>query len=282
MQVRVANIQAMKERGEPITCITAYDYPTARIVSEVGIPLVLVGDSLGNVVLGYESTIPVTMEEMLHHVKAVVRGAQEALVVADMPFMSYQVNVEEALRNAGRFLQEGGAHAVKLEGGRRSAEAVRRLVETGIPVMGHIGLTPQSVNQLSGHRIQGRTVDAAKELVEDAVELEAAGAFSIVLESVPAPLAGIITERLAIPTIGIGAGVECDGQIQVLHDILGLTSGFVPKHAKQYLHLSEAIAQALRTYAEEVHSKAFPTDEHSHPLDEQVLTQLLASLHSDA
>ncbi len=276
MRVRIAEIQAMKERGEPIPCVTSYDFPTARIADEAGIPLVLVGDSLGNVVLGYDSTVPVTMDEMLHHLKAVVRGAQRALVVADMPFMSYQITVEEAVRNAGRMLQEGGAQAVKLEGGRRTANTVRRLVETGIPVMGHLGLTPQSVNQFSGYKVQGRTLKGAKELLQDALELQEAGAFSIVLETVPAPLAEAITSRLTIPTIGIGAGVGCDGQIQVLHDILGFTTGFVPKHAKQYAHLSNVITEALHAYAEEVRAKAFPTMEHAHSLDEKVLKELLA------
>ena len=277
MRVRIAEIQALKERGEPFPCVTAYDYPTARIADEAGIPLVLVGDSLGNVVLGYDSTVPVTMDEMLHHLKAVVRGTQHALVVADMPFMSYQVTEEEAVRNAGRMLQEGGAQAVKLEGGHRTADTVRRLVETGIPVMGHLGLTPQSVNQFSGYKVQGRTLEGSKALLQDALELQEAGAFSIVLETVPAPLAKAITGRLTIPIIGIGAGVGCDGQIQVLHDILGFTTGFVPKHAKQYTHLSDVITKALHTYTEEVRAKVFPAKEHGHALDDKVLRDLLAS-----
>ena len=281
MRVRIAQIQHMKDQKQPIVSVTAYDYPTARIVDEAELPIILVGDSLGNVVLGYDSTIPVTMDAMLHHVKAVVRGSQRALVVADMPFMSYQVGVEDALRNAGRMLQEGGAQAVKLEGGRRSAETVRRLVETGIPVMGHLGLTPQSVHQMSGYRVQGRSIDAAKRLVEDALELEAAGAFSIVLESVPAPLARYVTQRLSIPTIGIGAGPDCDGQVQVLHDILGLTAGFVPKHAKQYARLGLIIADALRAYTHEVQGRSFPGEEHAHPLDEEVVRQLQALAHRE-
>ena len=281
MRIRTTHLQTMKQRGERIVCVTAYDYPTARIVNDAGIPVVLVGDSLGNVVLGYESTLPVTMEEMLHHVKAVVRGSQSALVVADMPFMSYQVSVEEALRNAGRLLQEGGAQAVKLEGGQRSAETVRRLVEVGIPVMGHIGLTPQSVNQLGGYRVQGRGILEARQLLLDALAIEEAGAFSMVLEMVPAPLAQAITERLTIATIGIGAGPHCDGQIQVLHDILGLGSGSVPRHAKLYAHLAEAIAQALQTYAEEVRSQGFPGEEHSHPLEESVLEEVLGAVHPE-
>jgi 3-methyl-2-oxobutanoate hydroxymethyltransferase len=275
VRVRIADIRDMKEKAQPIPCITAYDYPTARIADEVGIPLVLVGDSLGNVVLGYDSTVPVTMEDMLHHVKAVVRGSRRALVVADMPFMSYQVGVEDALRNAGRMLQEGGAQAVKLEGGRRSAQTVRRLVEMGIPVMGHIGLTPQSVNQLSGYKVQGRSLEAAKTLVEDALILEESGVFSIVLESVPAPLARGITQRLSVPTIGIGAGLQCDGQIQVVHDVLGFTIGFVPKHAKQYANLSEIMTQAMRDYSQEVQSLAFPADVHAHAMDEKIAEQAL-------
>ena len=279
MRVRIAHIQQMKDQKQPIVSVTAYDYPTACLADEAGVPIILVGDSLGNVVLGYDSTIPVTMEEMLHHVKAVVRGAQHALIVADMPFMSYQVSMEDALRNAGRMLQEGGAQAVKLEGGHRAAETVRQLVETGIPVMGHLGLTPQSVHQLSGYRVQGRSIEAAKRLIGDALELQEAGAFSIVLESVPSPLAKYVTQRLSIPTIGIGAGPDCDGQIQVLHDILGLTTGFVPKHAKQYAQLSQIVADALRTYSQEVQSRSFPGEEHSHPLDEEVLEQLTALAH---
>ena len=277
MRIRIAHIQSMKEQKQPVVCVTAYDYPTARIADEAGIPLILVGDSLGNVVLGYDSTIPVTMDEMLHHVKAVVRGSERALIVADMPFMSYQVRVEEALRNAGRMLQEGGAQAVKLEGGHRSTDTVRRLVETGIPVMGHLGLTPQSVNQLSGYRVQGRTLQAAKKLIGDALELEEAGAFSLVLESVPTPLAKYVTQRLSIPTIGIGAGPDCDGQIQVLHDILGFTTGFVPKHAKQYAQLTKVITDALHAYSQEVQARSFPGEEHAHPMDEAVL-QLLPAL----
>ncbi len=281
-RVTAGKIQAMKGRGQRVPCVTAYDYPTARIADDVGIPLLLVGDSLGNVVLGYSSTVPVTMEEMLHHVKAVVRGSRSALVVADMPFMSFQVSVEEALRNAARMLQEGGAQAVKLEGGRRSAETVRRLVEAGIPVMGHIGLTPQSVHQIGGYRVQGKTLKEAQVLVEDAVALQEAGVFSLVLESVPTPLAQIITERLAVPTIGIGAGPHCDGQVQVLHDLLGLSVDFVPKHAKEYGHLREAITQALTSYVQEVRDETFPGPEHGHDLDEAFLQQLLASVRREA
>lgn len=275
MRITIGHIQDMKGRGDLIACVTAYDYPTARIVDGSGIPLILVGDSLGNVVLGYESTIPVTMDDMTHHVKAVSRGSSQALIVADMPFMSYQVSPEEALRNAGRLLQEGGAQAVKIEGGIRSAHVVRRLVAHGIPVMGHIGLTPQSVNQLSGYRVQGRTRVSAKRLVDDAFALQEAGVFSIVLESVPSSLAAGITEKLRIPTIGIGAGRKCDGQIQVIHDLLGLSIGFSPKHAKQYAQLGEAMKLALMEYVSEVEEGSFPGDSHSHTMDKKISDRAL-------
>lgn len=223
MPVRITKFREMKQAGERIPCITAYDYPTAKLADAAGIPLILVGDSLGNVVLGYDSTVHVTMDDMVRHTQAVVRGAKNALIVADMPFMSYQASVEDAIRNAGRLIQEAGAHAVKLEGGKPIAEAVARLTSAGIPVLGHLGLTPQSVNQLGGYRVQGRTLPEAQELLDDAEALEAAGAFGVVLESVPGTLAEIVTNRLRVPTIGIGAGVGCDGQIQVLHDVLGLS-----------------------------------------------------------
>jgi 3-methyl-2-oxobutanoate hydroxymethyltransferase len=236
--------------------------------------MVLVGDSLGMVVLGYDSTIPVTVDEMIHHTKAVMRGTRRALVVIDMPFMSYQVSVEEAMRNAGRMLKETGCQAVKLEGGERSAETVRKLVEAGIPVQGHIGLTPQSVNQLGGYRVQGRTPKAALELINGAKALEQAGAFSIVLESVPAPLSKLITAQVGVPTIGIGAGPDCDGQVQVLYDMLGLFTDFVPKHAKQYAKLAPEIAEAVKRYVDEVRGGAFPTAKESHSMNEDVLNQL--------
>ena len=231
MRVTITQIQEMKRNGERIPMLTAYDYPTAKLVDEVGVPVILVGDSLGMAVLGYDSTLPVTMEDMLHHTKAVARGTQHALIVGDMPFMSYQTDVPTAIRNAGRFLQEGGCQAVKLEGGESVAETVRRIVQCGIPVMGHIGLTPQSVNQLGGYKVQGKTPRAAAQLLRNAQVVEQAGAFSIVLEGVPSALGGLITQRLSIPTIGIGAGVHCDGQVQVLHDMLGLFTEFVPRHA---------------------------------------------------
>ena len=259
MRININQIKEMKQRGEKITMLTAYDYATAKIVDEVGIPLILVGDSLGMVVLGYESTIPVTMEEMLHHTKAVVRGTKQAMIIGDMPFMTYHLSVEDALKNAGRFIQEGGAQAVKLEGGVTVAEKVKRIVECGIPVMGHIGLTPQSIHQFGGFKVQGKTPEAAIRLVKDTQALEEAGAFSIVLETVPAPLATLITQKVGIPTIGIGAGIGCDGQVQVINDILGLYTEFVPKHAKQYAKLSEVIKNAVSSYVSEVQSGTFPT-----------------------
>lgn len=278
MRVNINQIKEMKEKGEKIVMLTAYDYTTARIVDEVGIPLILVGDSLGMVVLGYESTIPVTMEEMLHHTKAVVRGSKQALVIGDMPFMTYHISVEEALRNAARFIQEGGAQAIKLEGGVTVAEKVRRMVSCGIPVMGHIGLTPQSIHQFGGFRVQGKTPEAAVRLVDDAKALEEAGAFSIVLETVPAPLATLITQTVSVPTIGIGAGIGCDGQVQVINDILGSFTDFVPRHAKQYVKLAELIRKAVTDYFSEVKAGAFPTEKHSSSMDESILDELKAKL----
>ncbi|MDP2730694.1 MAG: 3-methyl-2-oxobutanoate hydroxymethyltransferase [Dehalococcoidales bacterium] len=274
MRVTINQIKEMKQKGEKITMLTAYDYSTARIVDEAGIPLILVGDSLGMVVLGYESTIPVTMSEMLHHTKAVVRGAKQALVVGDMPFMTYHVSVEDALRNAARFIQEAGAQAVKLEGGVTVAEKVKRIVECGIPVMGHIGLTPQSIHQFGGFKIQGKTPEAAVKILEDAKALEQAGAFSIVLETVPAPLATLISQKISIPTIGIGAGIGCDGQVQVINDILGSFADFVPKHAKQYAKLTDIIRSAVTEYDNEVKAGSFPTDKQSFSMDESILAGL--------
>ena len=274
-RVSISDLKAMKKRGERIVILTAYDYPTARLVEEAGVPLILVGDSLGMVVLGYDSTIPVTMEDMLHHVKAVVRGARRAHVVADMPFMSYQASPQDALRNAGRMLKEGGAQSVKLEGGLRVAETVRLLVEAGIPIMGHLGLTPQSVNQFGGYKVQGKTPAAAVKLLNDAIALEQAGAYAIVLETIPAQLAQVITERLSVPTIGIGAGPRCDGQVQVFHDMLGLFPDFLPKHAKRYASLGEAIRDAVREYAAEVRDGRFPTERESFIMDESVFSEVI-------
>jgi len=259
MRVTINQIKEMKARAEKIVMLTAYDYSTARLIDEAEIPLILVGDSLGMVVLGYESTIPVTMEEMLHHTKAVVRGAKKAMVIGDMPFMTYHVSVEDALRNAARFIQEAGAQAVKLEGGVTVAETVRRIVDCGIPVMGHIGLTPQSIHQLGGFKMQGKTPEAAARLLEDAKALEQAGAFAVVLETIPGNLARLITDKTDIPTIGIGAGPECDGQVQVINDILGSFTDFVPRHAKQYVKLTDIISKAVTQYRDEVKSGTFPS-----------------------
>jgi 3-methyl-2-oxobutanoate hydroxymethyltransferase len=272
--ISVHDLKAMKLRGEKIVMLTAYDYPTAKLLDSVDIPIILVGDSLGNTVLGYDSTVPVTMEDMLHHTKAVARGAPNALIVGDMPFMSYQTGTSDAIRNAGRFLQEAGAQAVKLEGGAPVVETVRALVSIGIPVMGHLGLTPQSINQLGGHKVQGKTPAAAVRLLADAAALQDAGAFAIVLECVPAALAGVITERLSIPTIGIGAGPHCDGQVQVLVDLLGLDPDFSPRHAKQYAHLAEEIQGAVQRYQREVQAGDFPTARESFSMDEAVLAEL--------
>ena len=277
-RITVADIQALKSRGEKIVMLTAYDFPSARIAEEAGVDMVLVGDSLGMVVLGYDSTIPVTMEEMLHHTKAVVRGCQRSIVVGDLPFMSYQASVEDALRNAGRFLQEGGCQAVKLEGGAHMAETVRRMVQVGIPVVGHIGLTPQSINQLSGYKVQGKTPAAAERLLEDAIALEQAGAFAIVLETIPAPLAELVSRRLRIPTIGIGAGAGCDGQVQVWHDLLSYATTFlprhIPRHVKQYADVGAAIRQAIEQYAAEVRAGTFPTTKESFAMNTAVLAGL--------
>ena len=262
-KVTTLTFRQKKERGESITMLTAYDYPTAMAMDRAGIDSILVGDSLAMVVLGYENTLPVTMEEMLHHARAVARGAKSALLVGDMPFMSYQVSAEEALRNAGRFLQQGGMDAIKLEGGRERADAVRAIVGAGIPVMGHIGLTPQSVHQLGGFRAQGKTASAAKRLLEDAKILEDAGAFSIVLESVPARLAEVISKQISIPTIGIGAGVGCDGQVLVTHDLLGLFDRFTPKFVKQYANFHAEMNKAFTEYVDDVETKRFPAVEHT-------------------
>lgn len=251
-----------KQRGEPISVMTAYDYPTGRLVDQAGLDAILVGDSLGMVVLGYPNTLPVTMEAMIHHCQAVARGAKNTLLIGDMPFLSYQISIPEAVRNAGRFLQEAGMDAVKLEGGQERAETIRSIVQTGIPVMGHLGLTPQSVHQLGGFRPQGRLANAAGKLLQDAQILEEAGCFSIVLESIPARLAKFVSERIHIPTIGIGAGAGCDGQVLVLHDLLGMFEEFKPKFVKQYVNLHEVILQALTSYREEVENRSFPGPEH--------------------
>jgi 3-methyl-2-oxobutanoate hydroxymethyltransferase len=276
MRTTILDIQKLKDRGERIPMVTAYDYTSAQIADRAGVPLILVGDSLGMVVLGHSSTVPVTLDEMLHHIKAVVRGSQKALVIGDLPFLTY-TTVEQAVASSRRVMQETGAQAVKLEGGRAVAPTIARLVELGIPVMGHIGFTPQSVNQI-GTRVQGRRADDARRLLEDALAVEAAGAFGIVLELVPAQLAQAITERLRIPTIGIGAGGGCAGQVQVWHDMLGLYTDFKPRHAKAYASLAETIAAAVASYAAEVRSGAFPTAENSSSMDEDTLRAALDGL----
>jgi 3-methyl-2-oxobutanoate hydroxymethyltransferase len=278
MRVSIKDIAGMKQQGEKIPMLTAYDYVTAKLLDEAGVPFILVGDSLGMVVLGYDTTISVTLDEMLHHIKAVVRGSSKALVVGDMPFMTYQVSATEALHNAGRIIQEGGAQAVKLEGGEPVAGTVKRIVDCGIPVMGHLGLTPQSSNQLGGFKVQGKTPEAARQLLKDALALQQAGAFSLVLECIPSPVAKLITERLSIPTIGIGAGPDCDGQVQVISDILGLYTDFVPKHSRQFANLAEEIKKAVLSYSSEVKAGNFPTEKQSYAMDKDILETLKAEL----
>ncbi len=251
-------------QSQKITCLTAYDYPTARLLDEAGVDVILVGDSLAMVVLGHESTLPVTIEEMLHHTRAARRGTRRALLVADMPYGSYHTDVSESLRNAVRFVKEAGAEAVKVEGGERRLELIARLTEAEIPVMGHVGLTPQSVNALGGYRVQGKTPDAAEQLLRDARAVEAAGAFAVVLEAVPRELAAQLTRELRIPTIGIGAGPDCDGQILVIHDILGLTFQQTPKFARQYANVGEIITNAVREYCDDVRARGFPSDAESY------------------
>jgi 3-methyl-2-oxobutanoate hydroxymethyltransferase len=258
------SLAADSTNKKKITCLTAYDYPTARLMDEAGVDVVLVGDSVAMVVLGYESTLPLTMEEALHHTKAVRRGVQRALVVADMPFGTYQGDVNEALKNAVRFVKEAGAEAVKVEGGERRLEVIARLTEAEIPVMGHVGLTPQSVNAMGGYRVQGKTAGGAEQLLRDARAVEAAGAFAIVLEGIPRELAAEITKSVRIPTIGIGAGPDCDGQILVLHDLLGLTFQEPPKFARRYANVGEVISQAVREYCADVQDGSFPSDAESY------------------
>jgi 3-methyl-2-oxobutanoate hydroxymethyltransferase len=260
--------------------LTAYDYPTASAVDQAGVDAILVGDSLGMVVLGYPNTLPVTMEDMLHHCRAVARGAKFAMLIGDMPFMSYQTAPQDALRNAGRFLQEAGMDAVKLEGGRERLDAVQHIVSAGIPVMGHLGLTPQSVHQLGGFRPQGRDSAAANRLLEDALLLQEAGCFSLVLESIPARLAKLVSERLEIPTIGIGAGVDCDGQVLVTHDMLGLFDRFTPRFVKKYADLHGEMQRAITSYREEVSNRLFPADEHSVEMSAEEWAHFLNLYHA--
>ena len=282
MRVTIRDLRDMKVRGEKIPMMTAYDYTSAKLLEQAGIPLMLVGDSLGMVVLGYDSTIPVTMDDMLHHIKTVVRGTEKAHIVGDLPFMSYHADVSEAIRNAGRILKEGGAQSVNLEGGQEMAETVNRIVKSGIPVMGHVGLTPQSVHQLSGYRVQGKSINDAIRLMEDTRALEEAGAYAVVLECVPAALSQMITDRLSIPTIGIGAGAGCDGQVQVFHDFLGLFTDFLPKHARRYANLAETIQDATAQYISDVHQGEFPTAKESYKMSQSVLDQLAGEVFKSA
>lgn len=273
----LGSIARMYAEGERIAMLTAYDYPTARLLDAAGIPMLLVGDSLGQVMLGYDSTVRVTMTEILHHTKAVVRGTERALVVADMPFLSYGVTVEASLENAGRLMSEGGAGSVKLEGGERSARTIEAIVRAGIPVMGHIGLTPQSIHQLGGHRVQGKTREAGRRLLSDARAVEQAGAFAVVLELVPEQLAAAITERLHIPTIGIGAGKGCSGQVQVVTDLLGMSAEFTPRHARHYTELHSIIKAAAEAYKDDVVAGTFPGPAESTRMDPAILERILDS-----
>ncbi len=273
-RVTTTLLKEKKAKKEKITMLTAYDYSTAMMVDQAGIDVILVGDSLGNVVLGYETTLPVTMDDMIHHTKAVARGTKNSLLVGDMPFLSYHVSIEEAVRNAGRFIQEGGAQAVKLEGGEERVDTIKAVLDAQIPVMGHIGLTPQSVHQFGGFKVQGKDVETARKLLRDAKALEAAGVFAIVLECVPAALAERITAEVSVPTIGIGAGPGCDGQVLVINDMLGLYGGFTPKFVKKFANLNPLILDALRQYKEEVEKGIFPGPEHCFAINDEVLEKL--------
>lgn len=274
MKNTVTTFQSMKENQEKITMLTAYDYSTAKLVDAAGINSILVGDSLGNVILGYEDTLSVTVEDMIHHCAAVARGAKNALIVCDMPFMSYQASTYDAVTNAGRLMKEGRANAVKLEGGKEVCPQIKAIVDAGIPVCAHLGLTPQSINTLGGYKVQGKTQAAAKQLLEDAKSVEAAGAFAVVLECVPAALAKVVTEALSIPTIGIGAGNVCDGQVLVYADMLGMFSDFTPKFVKRFAHISTTITQAFKTFDQEVKQGSFPAKEHEYQMVDEVLEKL--------
>jgi len=273
-KITPVDIQAMKVAGKKITMLTAYDYPMALLEDRAGIDIILVGDSVGMTVLGYENTLPVTMDEMIHHTKAVTRGAKAALVIGDMPFMSYNTSERDAILNAGRFMKEGSADAVKLEGGASVKDIVKAIVKAGIPVMGHLGLTPQTISMLGGFKVQGKDAKAAQKIIDDALMLEDAGTFSVILEAIPAPIAKRITERLAIPTIGIGAGIHCDGQVLVVHDMLGLFDRFTPKFVKRYVNLSESMLKAFESFREEVSRGEFPTDQHSFHIEEKELSKI--------
>ena len=271
MKNTVLTFKKAKEEGTKISMLTAYDYSTASLMDAAGVNAILVGDSLGNVMLGYEDTVSVTMEDMIHHGAAVARGAKNAMVVIDMPFMSYQTSVYDAVVNAGRLMKEGRANAVKLEGGVAVASQIKAIVDAGIPVMGHIGLTPQSINAFGGHKVQGKTIKAAKKLIEDAKAVEAAGAFSVVIEGVPAELAKLVTEKLTIPTIGIGAGKDCDGQVLVYQDMLGMYSDFTPKFVKKFANVGEVMKGAFAQYIEEINNGSFPTQEHCYSIDQEII-----------
>lgn len=274
MKNSVVTFKEAKQNKKKITMLTAYDYSTAKLMDEVGIDAILVGDSLGMVFLGYEDTLSVTMEDMLHHTRAVSRGVKSTMVVADMPFMSYQISKEEAIRNAGRLIKEGHAHAVKLEGGKAVCSKISAIVEAGIPVMGHLGLTPQSINTLGGFKVQGKDIETAKRLVEEAKLVEEAGAFAIVLECIPEKLADLITKELKVPTIGIGAGAGCDGQILVYQDLLGLYDSFKPKFVKQYKMLGKEMKEAFKVYSQEVKEGVFPDKEHTFSISDEVINKL--------
>ena len=274
-KVSLHDLQRKRDKGQPITMLTAYDYPAARLVDEAGVDAILVGDTLAMTVLGHRDTVSVTVDDMLHHCKAVARGASRALLVGDMPFMSYQVSRREAVRNAGRYMKEAHMDAVKLEGGVEMAQTVRAIVSAGVPVMGHVGLTPQTATQLGGYKVQATTTEAALKLRDDALALQDAGCFAVVLEAVPAAVAQAVTEKLAIPTIGIGAGGGCAGQVLVFHDVLGLFDGFVPKFVKQFAQLREPMLQALKSFRCEVEAGAFPGEAHSYGMDEAELQRFL-------
>lgn len=274
MKNTVSTFQAAKEKGEKLTMLTAYDYSTAKLMDEAGINGILVGDSLGNVILGYEDTISVTMEDMIHHGAAVARGTKDTMVVVDMPFMSYQTSVYDAVMNAGRLMKEGRANAVKLEGGATVVEQIKAITAAGIPVMGHLGLTPQSINAFGGNKVQGKSEEAAKKLIEDALAVQEAGAFAVVLECIPAKLAAIITEKLTIPTIGIGAGAGCDGQILVYQDMLGMFSDYVPKFVKRFADVGSVMKEAFQAYSDEVKAGSYPAQEHTFQISDDVLDKL--------
>lgn len=274
MKNTVATFKKAKETGEKLTMLTAYDYSTAKLMDQAGVNSILVGDSLGNVMLGYENTLSVTMEDMIHHIKAVKRGVKNALIVGDMPFMSYQVSVEEAVKNAGRLIKEGGADVVKLEGGADVCEQIEAIVKATIPVCAHIGLTPQSINAFGGFKVQGKNTEAAQKLIDDALAIEKAGAFAVVIEGVPAEIAAIITEKLSIPTIGIGAGPKCDGQVLIYQDMLAMFSDFTPKFVKKYAEIGKEMSNAFESFIKEVQDGSFPKAEHTYKVDPYVVEEI--------